>query len=157
MPVVTAGRSVLVTGGNGFLGRHLVRRLLQDGYAVTLLQRSADRVDPRTELLRLEKLEPDKIAHVLAARRFDWLFHLASYGVWPDERDLDSLFRINIEVTRSLVALAGAWQPRAVVVAGSGSEYQLEGIREPVSEDHPLEPYKLYGTSKAAATLFAAA
>jgi UDP-glucose 4-epimerase len=154
---VTVTRSVLVTGGTGFLGRHLVGRLLQDGCAVALLQRSADPVDPRTELLRVERLDAAEIAHALAGRRFDWFFHLASYGVRPADRDIDTLFRVNIDATRTLVAIADISEARAVVIAGSGSEYKLEGVDEPVSEDHPLESCELYGASKAAGTLFAAA
>jgi UDP-glucose 4-epimerase len=154
---MTPARFVLVTGGNGFLGRRLVGRLLEDGCTVALLQRSADLVDHRIELLCVEHLDPIEIARVLAGRRFDWFFHLATYGVRPDHRDIDTLFRINIEATSALVAIAGTWRPRAVVVAGSGSEYHFEGVSAPVSEDHRLEQYKLYGASKAAATLFATA
>jgi nucleoside-diphosphate-sugar epimerase len=150
-------RSVLVTGGNGFIGRHLVRKLLDDGCAVALLQRSPDRIDPRTQLFHVDRLAPDEIAAVLKGRRFDWLFHLAGYGVRPHDRDLETMFRINVDVTRELMNAAAGWAPRAVIVAGSGSEYRLEGVERPVTEDWPLEPYEPYGALKAAGTLCAAA
>ncbi len=154
---MTRSCSILITGGNGFIGRHLVRRLLHDGCQVTLLQRSPDQIDARTELLRIQSLDPSEIAAVLAGRRFDLVFHLAGYGVSPDERNAEMMFRINVDVPRALVEIASRWPPQAVVMAGSGSEYQLEGIDRPVTEDHPLEPYKLYGASKAAGTLCSAA
>jgi len=150
---MTASRSVLVTGGNGFIGRHLVRRLLCDGCKVLLLQRSSDQVSVGTELLRIDRFEPANIMAALAGRHFDWIFHLAGYGVYPRDRDTKTMFDINVNAVRALVEGASFCSPRAVVVAGSGSEYRLDGIERPVTEDHPLEPYKLYGASKAAGTL----
>jgi UDP-glucose 4-epimerase len=154
---VTASRSVLVTGGNGFIGRHLVRRLLADGHTVALLQRLPDAVAPKIEILRVEEFSRKSISDALAGRRFDWLLHLAGYGVRPGDRDIEAMFRINVDTTRHLVELATTWPARAVVIAGSGSEYRLERTERPVTEDHPLEHFKLYGASKAAGTLCSAA
>ena len=91
------------------------------------------------------------------AAEFDRVFHLAGYGVRPDHRDAETIFRVNVDVPRALVDIASSWSPGAVVMAGSGSEYKLDGVERPVTEDHPLEPYKLYGASKAAGTLCSAA
>lgn len=154
---MTASRSVLVTGGNGFIGRHLVRRLLRDGCQVSLLQRAPDPINRRAELLRLSHFDAESVAAALCGRRFDWLLHLAGYGVRPDARDIETMFRINVDVTRALIEISASWPPRAVVIAGSGAEYKLDGVAHPVTEEHPLEPYKLYGASKAAATRCAAA
>jgi nucleoside-diphosphate-sugar epimerase len=154
---MTATRSVLVTGGNGFIGRHLVRRLLRDGHDVSLLLRSPDPVDPRAARLSLSRFDAEGIAVALRGRRFDWVFHLAGYGVHPGDRDAEMMFRVNVDVTRILVELASSCSPRAVVIAGSGSEYDFDGVEGPLTEYHPLEPYKLYGASKAAATLCTAA
>ncbi len=146
-------RSALVTGGNGFIGRRLVRRLLAEGCTVALLQRSSDPVDARTELLQVPSLSVLEVARALAGRSFDWVFHLSGYGVRPGDRDVETMFRINVDVTRELVNAASRWSPRAVVITGSGSEYQLDSAEGPVAEDHPLEARKLYGASKAAGTL----
>ncbi len=154
---MTVSRSVLVTGGNGFIGRHLVRRLLGDGCDVSLLQRSSDRVGARVELLHIDHLDVAEITTVLAGRRFDWVFHLAGYGVHPDARNIETMFHVNVNVTWAVVDIASSWSPRAIVITGSGSEYKLDRVDQPVTEDHPLEPYKLYGASKAAGTLCSAA
>jgi nucleoside-diphosphate-sugar epimerase len=124
---------------------------------VALLQRSPDAVAPKTEILRVVEFSRKSISDALAGRRFDWLLHLAGYGVRPGERDVDAMFHLNVDSTRHLVDLAATWPARAVVIAGSGSEYRLEGTEWPVTEDHPLEHFKLYGASKAAGTLCAVA
>src|SRR6266516_2296453 len=100
---MTMARSVLVTGGNGFIGRHLVRRLLADGCEVALLQRSPDAVDPRIELLRVDGFSPKLMSDLLAGRHFDWVVHLAAYGVRPEDRDVEEMFRINVDLTRYLI------------------------------------------------------
>jgi len=73
-------------------------------------------------------------ARVLDRRRFDRLFHLAAYGVRPEDRDVEPMFRINVDVTRALVESAARWPVRAAVFAGSGAEYDLSGATGPVPE-----------------------
>jgi UDP-glucose 4-epimerase len=149
-------RSVLVTGGNGFIGRHLVRRLLRSGCEVTLLQRSPERIEPPAALLRLSRLDAKSISAALGGRHFDWVFILAGYGVHPNDRDAETMFQINVAAVRSIVDVACSLDPSAVVLAGSGSEYNFDGVERPVAEEHALEAYKAYGASKAAGTLCAA-
>jgi nucleoside-diphosphate-sugar epimerase len=154
---MNGSRSVLVTGGNGFIGRHLVRRLLRDGHRIALLQRSPDRVDPRVAHIPLSRLDIEGLAAALSGERFEWVFHLAGYGVRPAERDPETMFQVNIEFTRAIVELAASWSPKAVLIAGSGSEYNLDGIQRPINEDQLLETSRLYGASKAAGTSTACA
>jgi UDP-glucose 4-epimerase len=150
-------RSVLVTGGNGFIGRHVVKRLLKEGHDVTLLQRCKQIVPGVRELLCIDPLAPEALQRALSGRRFDWVVHLAAYGVAPADREIESMFRINVDLTRRLVEVAAAWRARAIFVAGSGSEYALADVDGPVGEDHPLEAFELYGASKAAGGLCALA
>jgi len=152
---MTRGPSVLLTGATGFIGRHLARRLAATGCSVTALQRSPTPVPGVREVLRVTDLSPDAVSQALAGRRFDRLFHLPAYGVRPEDRDVERMFRINVDVTRALVESAARWPVRAAVFAGSGAEYDLSGVSAPVPETHPLETVKLYGASKAAGTLCA--
>jgi UDP-glucose 4-epimerase len=154
---VTDFRSALVTGGNGFIGRRLVRCLASGGHAVTILQRSSQCAPGAKELLHVDPFSPDTISAVLTGRRFDWVFHLASYGVRPQDRDIEPMFRVNVDATRRLIEIASCWPPRALVLVGTGAEYALKGTDRPLSEDHPLEHFKLYAASKAAGTLGSAA
>jgi nucleoside-diphosphate-sugar epimerase len=150
-------RSVLVTGANGFIGKHVVRALVEMGHEVTVLQRSNDAPRGLREILLVDQFTPDTVQSALAGRSFDWVLHLAAYGVDPKDREIEPMLRVNVDVTRALIGVAGTWPATAVFVAGSGAEYALQGVDRPVSEDHPLERSKAYGASKAAGTLCALA
>jgi nucleoside-diphosphate-sugar epimerase len=147
----------LITGATGFIGRCLAPRLAAEGFLVTSLQRSPEDVRGVDETITLPLLTPDSVAGALRSRSFDCLFHLASYGVNPGHRDLSEMFRINVDVTRTLVEIAASWPGASVVMSGSGAEYDLSNATSPVSEFQPLESFKSYGASKAAGGLLALA
>ena len=100
----------LITGATGFIGRRLAPRLAAEGYRVTSLQRSGEDIPGVHETIALPSFTTASIADVLRSRNFDCLFHLASYGVNPGHRDPGEMFRINVDVTRTLVELAAAWR-----------------------------------------------
>jgi UDP-glucose 4-epimerase len=145
-----AVKSVLLTGTTGFIGRYMAVQLGARGHHVVSLQRSAERVPGIAEILVAPAFDLDTIAMKLRKRRFDWLIHLAGYGVRPGDRDEETMFRVNVDVTEKLVQEACTWPAKAAFVAGSGSEYNTALADQPVTEDHPLEGIKIYGASKAA-------
>jgi len=92
---------VLVTGGTGFLGRHLVERLLAQGRAVTVLaRRSAPDLEKRGVRFVVADLA-DANAVRSACRGVETVFHVAAkVGVWG--RD-DDFFRANVLGTRAVL------------------------------------------------------
>ncbi|HEU5244674.1 MAG TPA: NAD-dependent epimerase/dehydratase family protein [Gaiellaceae bacterium] len=130
----------LVTGGTGFIGQELARRLADNGFEVTAVGRSSgDVTDPRA------------MRRLLAETRPSHVFHLA--GVRNGK--LDELLRSNVSGTANVLEAAAAEAPAArVLVAGSAAEYG-ETTREPVAEDQPLQPVTDYGVAKTAQELAA--
>ena len=151
--------SALVTGASGFIGTHLVRRLLSEGKAVTALVRSSG-VLPREWGDRVRIVVCDDFSESslrrLVSMPVDVVFHLAAYGVRPDCRDIEEILRINVELPALLARLCAAWRAR-MVMAGTFSEYRSPSSRDLVTEELPLEKHKLYGSSKAAGGLMASA
>jgi nucleoside-diphosphate-sugar epimerase len=151
--------NVLVTGATGFIGIHLVARLLSEGRQVTALVRSSA-VWPSEWRDRVRVVACDDFSESNLRRLLDspveTVFHLAAYGVKPNHRDLDEILRINVALPATLVRLCADWRAR-MVMAGTFSEYRSPSNRELLSEDSPLEQGKLYGSSKAAGGLVASA
>ena len=151
--------SALVTGASGFIGAHLVARLLSEGSHVTVLARSSSAV-PAEWRDRVRVIACDDFSESNLRRLLDTpveaVFHLAAYGVRPNYRDIDEMLRINVELPAALVRLCTEWRAR-MVMAGTFSEYRGPSTQDLLLEDSPLEQGKLYGSSKAAGGLMASA
>lgn len=153
-------RSALVTGASGFIGAHLVDRLLADGAAVTVLIRPDSSLPERwrgkLSTVSCDDWTEHGLKRALAGSACDTVFHLAAYGVRPNNRDVAAMIRINVELPATLARLCREWDAR-LVISGTFSEYMKPASDEPLTELSPLEPYKLYGSSKAAGGLITSA
>lgn len=151
--------SVLVTGASGFIGAHLVTRLLSEESRVTVLARPSSALPrewrDRVSVVACDDFSGPGLRRVLH-EPFETVFHLAAYGVRPSHRDVDEMIAINIGMPAALLRLCAEWRAR-MIMAGTFSEYRSPASRELVSESSPLEQGKLYGSSKAAGGLMASA
>ena len=126
----------LVTGATGFVGSHLVRQLVQAGYAVRVLYRSAQKLAQFAEL-ELETAQgtlDDVAALERACARCDLVFHAAAKADYWKDDDRDALWRINVDGTRNLLAAAQAAGVRRVIFTSSASTIGLRPGAEPADE-----------------------
>lgn len=151
-------RRVLVTGASGFVGANLARRLLADGHDVHLLLR-ADHKPWRVEEIRdhvtVHEAEVSDFAGVEAAVRAarpEWIFHLAAYGAYPQQKDHARMIAVNVHGTGNLLRAAEEAGFEAFVNSGTSSEYGYKDHAP--SEDEEVEPNSHYAETKAEATLF---
>ena len=151
--------SALVTGASGFIGVHLVARLLSEGSRVTVLVRSSTALPAewrdRVRVIACDDFSESNLRRLLNVP-FETVFHLAAYGVKLNYRDIDEMLRINVTLPALLVRLCAEWRAR-MVMAGSFSEYRSPSTQDLLSEVSPLEQGRLYGSSKAAGSLMASA
>lgn len=150
---MTGPRSrILITGGSGFVGRPLVRRLSRahDVLVYDALRFGRERFTA-TELARIRLVQGDicdraALGRVVGDFAPDVILHLAALHFIPDcERDPYAAVTVNVAGTANLLAVAPAGC--RFVLASSGAVYQPDATphREDVSN---LEPCDVYGLSK---------
>ena len=149
-----SGRTVLVTGGAGFIGSHLVDRLLADGERVAVVDDlSSGRTVNLSGDAELHELDicSTEIASAVVQIRPDIVFHLAaqmSVAVSVREPMLDA--RINVMGSLNLMeAVRGSGDAKFVLASTGGANYG-EPERIPVVETDPRRPLSPYAASKLA-------
>lgn len=154
------GRPVLVTGGLGFIGSNLARRLVALGARVTVLdnlnpgqggnRHNLDDVCEAIEVVIGDQADRDMVARLVRGK--DVIFNLCGRVAHMDSlRDPFGDLHANAVAQLALLEAVRTQNPTAkVVYAGSRSQYGRTRTL-PVREDHPLEPTDVNGVYKAAA------
>lgn len=141
---------ILVTGGRGFLGRHLVAALLRAGHVVHNLD-FHDFGFSHPRLAHWAGSFTDEATLRAALTGVDAVFHLAATGfVREASHDPHRDCADNIAGTLRLIDLAAQAGVRRIVYASSGGTVYGPAIEVPLSENHPTNPITPYGISKLA-------
>lgn len=145
----------LILGGNGFLGSHLVERLVEKGYDVTVFDSSqTGMANLETIKGKIEIIEGDFLNHadvLQALKGVDYVFHYVSTTV-PATASKDPIYDVQTNVigTVRLLQLAVDSKVKKVIFPSSGGTVYGEPTSLPVHETHPLNPMDPYGISKLA-------
>jgi dihydroflavonol-4-reductase len=132
---VTDDRTTLVTGASGFLGRHLVRRLADEGRSIRVLERRASDAFDGLTVERAQGDVTDRESLARAAEGVGTVFHLAGVVSHLD-RDAARLHAVNVEgVTNVLDAAREAGVRRVVHVSSIASLGPAPDREHPVDED----------------------
>jgi UDP-glucose 4-epimerase len=148
---------ILVTGGAGFIGSHLVDRLVRDGYRVRVVDNlSSGRVENIKHHLESRSVElivgdlKDPQVALRAVEGVDTVFHFAANPeVRVSTTNPDIHFNENIVATFNLLEAMRKKNVKELVFASSSSVYG-EPEEIPVDENAPIRPVSVYGASKVA-------
>lgn len=145
----------LVTGGAGFIGSHLVDRLLEEGRTVRVLDsfvvgRRAN-LEHHAENPRLEIVEGDVSDKALVdgvAAGVERIYHLAARAdVVPSIQEPEAYFRANVDGTFAVLEAARKHGAKRVVYVASSSCYGIPAVY-PTPEEAPADPRYPYALTK---------
>ena len=152
--------NVLVTGGAGFIGSHIVDAFASRGDHVTILDNlstgSTDNVNPKAEFVRGDITDAELVHRLFRERRFDIVNHHAAQ---LDVRKsvADPVFDCQQNIIGSLNLLEAAKEIGTVkrfMLASTGGAIYGEQDYFPADEKHPTRPISPYGVAKRSIELY---
>jgi UDP-glucose 4-epimerase len=144
--------AVLVSGGAGYIGSHMVLRLADAGEAVVVLDNLTTgfdwAVDSRATLVHGNVADMDLVGELIRRHGITEIVHFAGSIVVPESvANPLKYYGNNTAASRNLIEAAVANGVKHMVFSSTAAVYGMTGL-EPVSEGSPLNPMSPYGRSK---------
>lgn len=153
-------KTILVTGGAGFIGANLVRKLISfPGFKVFIIEKKDAnlwRLKGITDKIGIKYVDledQDGLSKAIDDINPNIVFHLASYGVYPSfQSDLRKMVRVNIEGTLNLVNSLKGHPISSFIYTGTYFEYKEK--KSKIDENDIVDPLNFYAITKFTAELF---
>lgn len=145
------GAKILLLGSSGFIGSHLLERLLSRSAKIVLPIRNIDKLQGRVSNLIDHKavtiVDFESFIGDSKKMDFDFVFNASGFGVNPDERDFLEMFYVNSFIP---IILVDKLQNNSTcfIQIGSGSEYKDKKNSSHFLENDPKTDSGLYSLSK---------
>ncbi|MBL8134719.1 MAG: UDP-glucose 4-epimerase GalE [Anaerolineae bacterium] len=145
--------NVLVTGGAGYIGSHMVDTLIRRGDTVTvfdsLVTGHREAVHPDAKLVVGDLLDPVAINAAFDSQAFDGIYHFASYIVVPESMQKPFKYlRDNVIAAANLLEAAAAHSVKRFILSSTAALFD-QPSRVPIDESERVIPGSPYGESKA--------
>ena len=145
---------ILVTGGTGFIGSHLVERLLNDNHNVILLKRSFSNIwrvkhlfDEFSKQLILIDIDLTDLEEVFSKYSIEGIFHLATYyNKNPTFDEIHPMAESNLIFPIDVLNLSVKYNVKYFINTGTFMEYTLN--KEQLVSSYDLDPKTFYATTK---------
>lgn len=146
-------KPILIVGGNGFLGSHLVDRLLAD-HSVVVLDTRPRRTDVTWEGVSCfsgSSANSQLVSGLLRDLKIETVFYLGWTSIGETAtRDPGEDIRANVLPAIAFLDVCVTAGVKRIIFTSSGGTVYGIPERLPVSEDHPLNPINAYGAAKVA-------
>ncbi len=145
--------NILVTGGAGFIGSHVVDAYIGLGHTVAVMDNlftgRLENVNPRAEFHQVDIRDADAVRKVLGAKRFDLVnHHAAQMDVRRSVADPVFDASVNVIGVLNLLEACVATGVKKFVFSSTGGAIYGEQDYFPADEQHPTRPISPYGVAK---------
>lgn len=148
-------KTAVVTGGAGFIGSHMVDRLLREGFQVTVIDnfstgrpQNLDHVKENPNLSVIEADINDRVRTQAAYQDADWVIHLAALAdIVPSIEMPDDYYHANVTGTFNVLELSKKAGVKKFVYAASSSCYGIPD-EYPTAETAEIRPQYPYALTK---------
>lgn len=145
-------KKILVTGGSGYIGSFMVRRLKEEGYEVVVLDNISEGHPESIKDFRLEKIdlltEKEKLDKFLATEKLDGVVHMASFiQMGESYQNPLKYYRNNVLGFLNLVESMVEKKVNNIILSSSAGVYG-NPVSLPIKEDDPKDPVNPYGETK---------
>lgn len=145
--------NILVTGGAGFIGSHVVDAFLAEGHRVAVIDDLStgrrEQVNPAARFYQADIRDDEAIGRILAMEKPEVISHQAARANVRESMEKPVLYAdVNVLGSLRLLEAARKHGVRKVIYASTGGAVYGEPQYLPVDEDHPINPLDPYGASK---------
>jgi len=144
---------ILLTGANGLLGRHLVKKLAEKGYEVIATAKGESKINSigngKVKFLSLDITDGAAVNKLMNEVKPDVLLHTAAM-TQVDECELNKIdcWNTNVTATRFLIDSAKETKSRIIFIS---TDFVFDGLHGPYKEEDEPNPVNYYGSTKLAA------
>lgn len=144
-------KNILVTGGAGYIGSVTVKKLLDKGCSVTVVDNlykgKKELVDKRATFYKLDILDLNSLEKKLLKQKFNAIIHFAAYKDAGESMQNQAKYQDNIKGVMNLVELAPKIGVKQIIFSSSAAVYG-EPNKSFVDEAHICNPTNFYGYTK---------
>lgn len=143
---------ILVTGGAGFIGSHIVDKLVFLGHNVVcvdnFLTGSKDNLNPNSKFYEVDITNLEELEKIFAKEKFDYVFHTAAGYLVQSLKNPQRDASINIIGSINVCELCLKYKIKKLIYSHSGGASYGDPQYCPIKEDHSMNPTTPYGISK---------
>jgi UDP-glucose 4-epimerase len=156
--------SILVSGGMGFIGRHIIEKLRkEEDYSKIIIIDNlsnaqafsknviSSNTEPKIKFYKADIRDKSTVSDIIRHEKIDACIHLAAkMSVEESVKKPEQVVEVNIQGTLSMLEACSQNNVKAFVFASSAAVYGHAKVLLPIPEDHILEPLSPYGATKVA-------
>lgn len=153
------GKRILITGASGFLGSHIVERMIKQNADLSIIVRESSdlwRIDEFIKDLNIfngDLRDCHRLSESIRKIKPQIVFHMAAYGVDSQQKDIFDAVNTNLIGTVNLLSAIAKIGCEKFINTGTSMQY---GNKEgKINENMSYSPNNIYGSTKAAATIMA--